>query len=85
MLPDVVVIVGCLLLGLVGLTRAGLWADELATWGKTTVSWSELWGPLARTDPPRGASLIEALPANVEAVADHPTTDRGGYVAVHAG
>ncbi len=47
-----------LLLGLVGLTRAGLWADELATWGNTTVSWPEFWDQLGGTDASIGPYYV---------------------------
>jgi len=46
------------LLGLIGLTGTGLWADELATWGITTVSWAELWRQLDGTDATIGPYYV---------------------------
>ncbi|MEV4537919.1 glycosyltransferase family 39 protein [Asanoa sp. NPDC049518] len=47
-----------LALGLVGLTRPGLWADEFASWGNTTVSWSEFWLQLKGTDASIGPYYV---------------------------
>lgn len=47
-----------LVFGLVGLTGTGLWADELATWGITTVSWAELWRQLDGTDATIGPYYV---------------------------
>lgn len=47
-----------LALGVVGLTGTGLWADELATWGITTVSWAELWRQLDGTDATIGPYYV---------------------------
>ena len=47
-----------LVLSLVGLTGPGLWADELATWGITTVSWAELWRQLDGTDASIGPYYV---------------------------
>jgi len=47
-----------LLLCVIGLTGPGLWADELATWGITTVSWSELWKQLDGTDATIGPYYV---------------------------
>lgn len=42
----------------IGLTGPGLWADELATWGITTVSWPELWHQLEGTDATIGPYYV---------------------------
>ncbi|MDQ7909612.1 glycosyltransferase family 39 protein [Phytohabitans sp. ZYX-F-186] len=42
----------------IGLTGPGLWADELATWGNTTVSWAELWRQLDGTDATIGPYYV---------------------------
>lgn len=42
----------------IGLGGPGLWADELATWGMTTVSWSETWRQLGGTDATLGAYYV---------------------------
>src|SRR5262249_36770733 len=34
----------------IGLSRPGLWTDELATWGMATAPWSELWPVLRYVD-----------------------------------
>ncbi|MDG4824879.1 glycosyltransferase family 39 protein [Asanoa sp. WMMD1127] len=47
-----------LALCLISLTRAGLWADELATWGNTTVSWGEFWHQLKGTDASIGPFYV---------------------------
>jgi mannosyltransferase len=47
-----------LALCLIGLTGPGLWADELATWGMTTVSWAEMWRQLDGTDATIGPYYI---------------------------
>jgi mannosyltransferase len=46
------------LLCVIGLNGPGLWADELATWGITTVSWSELWRQLDGTDATIGPYYV---------------------------
>ena len=38
------------LVGATGLSRAGLWTDELATWGMATTPWSEFWPVLRYVD-----------------------------------
>ncbi|MGA8116851.1 MAG: glycosyltransferase family 39 protein [Actinocatenispora sp.] len=46
-----------LLTAVVGIFRAdrpSLWADELATWGMTTVPWHSMWGLLQSTDMVNG-------------------------------
>ncbi|MEJ3750193.1 glycosyltransferase family 39 protein [Actinomycetes bacterium KLBMP 9797] len=43
---------------LVGIAGPGLWADELATWGITAVSWSEFWLQLEGTDASIGAYYV---------------------------
>jgi mannosyltransferase len=52
--PALVTLVLCV----IGLTRPGLWADELATWGITTVSWPELWRQLEGTDASIGPYYV---------------------------
>ncbi|WP_460846142.1 glycosyltransferase family 39 protein [Phytohabitans suffuscus] len=47
-----------LVLSVIGLTGPGLWADELATWGITTVSWAELWRQLDGTDATIGPYYV---------------------------
>ncbi|HEV7708282.1 MAG TPA: glycosyltransferase family 39 protein [Asanoa sp.] len=47
-----------LVLCLISLTRTGLWADELATWGNTSISWSELWLQLKGTDATIGPYYV---------------------------
>ncbi|MFD0971778.1 glycosyltransferase family 39 protein [Plantactinospora endophytica] len=47
-----------LVLCAIGLGGPGLWADELATWGITTVSWSELWRQLDGTDATIGPYYV---------------------------
>ncbi|RZU48454.1 mannosyltransferase [Krasilnikovia cinnamomea] len=42
----------------VGITGPGLWADELATWGMTGVSWPETWRQLGGTDATLGAYYV---------------------------
>jgi mannosyltransferase len=37
-------------LGLIRLGWPGLWADELATWGMITASWSQMWSVLGKVD-----------------------------------
>jgi mannosyltransferase len=52
--PAVVTVVACA----IGLTGPGLWADELATWGITAVSWQELWRQLDGTDASIGPYYV---------------------------
>jgi mannosyltransferase len=42
----------------IGVAGPGLWADELATWGMTTISWSETWRQLGGTDATLGAYYV---------------------------
>jgi mannosyltransferase len=44
--------------GAIGLNAMGLWSDELASWGMTTVSWSEVWRQLGGTDATIGAYYV---------------------------
>ena len=45
-------------IGSIGITGTGLWADELATWGMTTVSQTELWRQLGGTDAAVGTYYL---------------------------
>lgn len=50
-----------LLTAVIGIFRAdrpGLWADELATWGMTTVPWQSMWGLLRSTDMVNGPYYV---------------------------
>jgi mannosyltransferase len=52
--PAIVTLVSCL----IGISGPALWADELATWGITTVSWPELWKQLDGTDASIGPYYV---------------------------
>ncbi|MFD0558547.1 glycosyltransferase family 39 protein [Stackebrandtia endophytica] len=58
----VLIAVAMLAVGLAGITRPGMWADELATWAAVRLTWPDLFQLLGNTDAVNGGYYLLLKP-----------------------